>query len=145
MVCLTAAVLVAGVVTAWRAKLFSRGPAVLMPETLVNPPSKEELMKEIGLIVDSLATTLESVQDLATANQSLAGIEKATDQVLALNLQRLPKNYQPDMMEDVKPMVFRLVRILKNLYKLPGVQAIVEPSVSPLLSRLQAFANVPVD
>ncbi len=87
---------------------------------MINPPSKEELMKEISMIVDSLAATLEGVHDIATANQSLAGIEKATDQVLALNLQRLPNNYQPEMMEDVKPMVFSLVRILKKLYKLPG-------------------------
>ena len=38
-----------------------------------------------------------------------------------------------------------MLRVLKGLYKLPGVQAIIEQSVVPMLSRLQAFANVKAD
>ncbi len=37
------------------------------------------------------------------------------------------------------------MRDLNRTYKLPGVQAILEPQVSSMLSRLQAFAEIKVD
>jgi hypothetical protein len=37
------------------------------------------------------------------------------------------------------------MQVLKRQYKIPGVQAILEPMVSPMLSRLQAFAQIEVD
>ena len=64
---------------------------------------------------------------------------------IGLKLDRLPESHKSALIDVVKPMVNKLVQVLKGLYKLPGVQALIEPSITPMLSRLQAFANVKAD
>ena len=118
---------------------------VTMPTVTVNPPSVEELTETIKRTVDELAQSLGDVRDEAAANAVLLKIEEATTTVIGLKLARLPESHKTAMMDLVKPMVNNLVQVLKRLYKLPGVQAIIEPSVTPMLSRLQAFANVKAD
>ena len=95
--------------------------------------------------VDELAQSLSVVTGEATANVAMLKIDEATTTVVGLKLARLPESHRSAMMDLVKPMVNKLVQVLKGLYKLPGVQAIIEPSITPMLSRLQAFANVKAD
>jgi hypothetical protein len=137
-------VLALGVI-AWRGKWFSRGPGVQIPKPLANPPNMEQLGADLANVVDTIVLTLGGISDDTTAYASLPAIEDATRLIISFKLDRLPDSYRAKMMPDVKPMVSRLVGILKKLYKLPGIQAIIEPSISPFLSRLQAFANVPAD
>ncbi|MEQ1828196.1 MAG: hypothetical protein ABL921_19710 [Pirellula sp.] len=132
-------------VLAWKSKWFSGNRAVRVPALVSNPPSVDELTSNLANTVDSLGKVFETIQDESTANSALGSIEEATNMVISWKLDRLPENYKTDMMNDVKPMVWKLVGSLKRLYKIPGVQAIIEPAVSPLLSRLQAFANVAAD
>jgi len=118
---------------------------ITMPTVTLNPPSIEELTETLKRTVDELAQSLGDVRDEAAANAALLKIEEATATVVGLKLARLPESHKSAMIDLVKPMVNKLVQVLKGLYKLPGVQAIIEPSVTPMLSRLQAFANVKAD
>ncbi|HUP77507.1 MAG TPA: hypothetical protein VM260_03030 [Pirellula sp.] len=118
---------------------------ITMPAVTLNPPTVEELTERLMRTVDELAQSLGDIRDEATANAALLKIEEATVTVVGLKLSRLPDSHKSAMIDLVKPMVNKLVQVLKGLYKLPGVQAIIEPSITPMLSRLQAFANVKAD
>lgn len=104
----------------------------------------QELTADISQIVAKLSESLQQVQDESGARMTAAAIEHATEQVLALRLERIPESIQNACSIEVKPIVEKLMQILNRQYKLPGVQAILEPMISPMLSRLQAFTKIEV-
>ena len=118
---------------------------VRVPTAITNPAGIEELTRDLNYTVDSVLEGLRKISDPVNAQNALATIEDATSTVISLKLDRLPDSHKSTLMIVVKPMVDRIVKVLKGLYKLPGVQAIIEPAISPMLSRLQAFANVSAD
>lgn len=120
-------------------------PQISLPSVTLNPPSVEELTESLKRSVDSIVESLSAIKDETSSHATLPLIDEATTAVIGLKLDRLPESHKPAMIELVRPMVNRMVQVLKGLYKLPGVQAIIEPSISPMLSRLQAFANVKAD
>jgi len=77
-------------------------------------------METLTRTVDELAQSLGPVRDEAAANAALLKIEEATATVVGLKLARLPESHKSAMIDLVKPMVNKLVQLLKGLYKLPG-------------------------
>jgi len=120
-------------------------PQVRLRSVTLNPHSVAERTASLKRSVDSIVKSLSAFQDEARSNAALPTIEEAATAVIGLKLDRLPESHKSAMIEVVRPMVHKMVQVLKGLYKLPGVQAIIEPSISPMLSRLQAFANVKAD
>jgi hypothetical protein len=105
----------------------------------------QKLTESISQIVADLSGSLEQIEDEAGARMTEPAIEAATASVVALSLERIPESVQTECLANVKPTVEGLMQVLKRQYKIPGVQAILEPMVSPMLSRLQAFAQIEVD
>lgn len=116
-----------------------------LPPVTSNPPSVGDLTESLKTIVDRVVASLNEVKDEASSQAVLPLIEEATTSVIGMGLDRLPESHKSGMIDAVRPMVNQLVQVLKRLYKLPGVQAVIEPAISPVLSRLQAFANVKAD
>jgi uncharacterized alpha-E superfamily protein len=117
-------------------------PLVPLDAATLDP---QELTQSIAQLTADLGKLVEQIQDEAGARRTESGIEAITQRVIALNLERIPESIQVECLAQVKPSVEALMQVLKRQYKIPGVQAILEPMVSPLLSRLQAFAQIQVD
>jgi cytoskeletal protein RodZ len=120
------------------------GP-VLAPAVTVSPPSAEELSSTLKSSVESVSEALSKIVDHTNVQEALGTIEEATSAVIAMKLDRLPESHKAVLTTQVKPMAIKMAGELKKLYKMPGVQATIEPAISPMLSRLQAFANVSAD
>jgi len=117
-------------------------PLVPLDAATLDP---QELTESIAQVTADLGKLLEQIQDEAGARMTESAIEVITQRVVALNLERIPESIQVECLTKVKPTVEALMQVLKRQYKIPGVQAILEPMVSPMLSRLQAFAQIQVD
>lgn len=122
----------------------AQGP-LRIPTVVENPMSIEEISRTMQTTANSITVALEKISDHTQVQESLKAIDDSTTTVIALKLDRLPESHKSALKEEVKSIVVKMMGQLKKLYKLPGVQAIVEPAISPLLSRLQAFANVSAD
>ncbi len=117
-------------------------PLVPLDASTLDP---SELTKNIAQLTNDLVKILEQIQDEADARNSEPAIEDTTQRTIALKLERIPESIQVECLPSVKQSVEGLMQTLKRQYKIPGVQAILEPMVSPMLSRLQAFAKIQVD
>lgn len=93
----------------------------------------------------SLSEALAAIQDEATAQNAAPAIDQANALIIEMGLDRLPATHKLELIDRVKPMVIHLANDLKRIYRIPGVQAYIEPAISPMLSRLHALANVPAD
>jgi DNA-binding IclR family transcriptional regulator len=107
--------------------------------------SPEQILESLDKVRENVIFTIGQISDMDTAAQALPAIDEAALVVISHKLERLPEDYKQTMQPEVRKIAVELTSTFKRLYKIPGVQAIIEPTISPLLSRLQAFANLSVD
>ena len=118
-------------------------PDVNLPNVNVDLPEfnlgqvNTDLTKSFGGLTDAIG----GIKDEASARLVLPKLKEATDLFDGLNLDNAPAAAKTGIAATLQTLVEKIKTALETAYKIPGVRAIIEPSVGPFLEKVAAFTG----
>ncbi len=96
------------------------------------------LTDKVSSSMGDLTSAIGGITDEASAKSALEGITGATESLSGLNLDALTGDAKSAIGTAASPLLEKLNAVLETAYAIPGVKAIIEPVVAPLLGKLSA-------
>lgn len=98
----------------------------------------DSLTGKVTSSMGDLTSAIGGITDEASAKTALEGITGATESLGGLNLDALTGDAKSAIGGAASPLLDKLKAALETAYAIPGVKAIIEPIVGPLLGKLAA-------
>ena len=99
----------------------------------------DELAGGLTERLSGLTDKFAGVSDLGSARELAGELGDANSYLDSINLDGMPTAARDSLGSMVGPTVDKLERAVVVAYKIPGVQNVLEPMVSPLMDRLRGF------
>jgi len=96
----------------------------------------DELTGKVTTSMGDLTSQIGGITDEASAKSAVEGITGATESLGGLNLDALTGDAKSTIGGAASPLLDKLKAALETAYAIPGVKAIIEPIVSPILGTL---------
>jgi hypothetical protein len=99
----------------------------------------DQLTGKMTTSMDELTSSIGGITDEASAKSAVETITGATESLGGLNLDSLTGDAKSAIGGAASPLLDKLKAALETAYAIPGVKAIIEPIVSPLLGTLSGI------
>lgn len=107
----------------------------------VEMPTVESLSTKATDSLSELTAAISGIDSEASATSALDKINAARETFNNLGVDKLPEAAQSKFGGIVQPLLEKLKSALEAAYAIPGVQAILEPKIGPLMETLEGFAG----
>jgi hypothetical protein len=98
----------------------------------------DSLTGKVTTSMGDLTSAVGGITDEASAKSAVEGITGATESLGGLNLDSLTGDAKSAIGGAASPLLDKLKAALETAYAIPGVKAIIEPIVGPILGKLAA-------
>ena len=101
----------------------------------------EELQGKLTSSVGDMTSALGEIKDADTATAAVEKLKGAASGLEGLGLDKLPDAAKGPLAGAVGPLLEKLKSAVETAYAIPGVKAVIEPVVGPVLEQLTGLAG----
>jgi hypothetical protein len=112
-------------------------------ETLKGVEGGSELLKKVTDVFQSAGSTLQGITDAESAKAALPKLKELTNSTdeFAKAMARLPENAKPAVAGVMEGGIANLKVLVEKVLAIPGVESVLKPAVTELVSKLAAVAG----